>query len=109
MDLDKEIAKEWQAMANFCSLVNLAAEARGRIPWELFLHTMTSVMYRLIHMRFDVGSTNEAIGLCLLTLASHVFLQWKIVRTTYAHLRVSYRSCLEYVELSGCAPPNLYS
>ena len=109
MDVNDEIAKAWQAMANFCSLVNLAAEARGRIPWELFMHTMTSVMYRLIHMNFDVGSANEAVRLGLLALASHIFLQWKVVRTTYAHLKVSYRSSLEDVEGSGCISPHLCS
>ncbi|KAN0110647.1 hypothetical protein V8E51_007034 [Hyaloscypha variabilis] len=97
-DLDDEIVEVWDAMANFCSLINLAAEAGGRIRWALFLNTMTAVMYRLIHMSFDVGSVNDAIRLGLLGISSHVFLQWKVVRTTYAHLRTCYRNCLDSLE-----------
>ncbi|KAE9372500.1 hypothetical protein N431DRAFT_466744 [Stipitochalara longipes BDJ] len=108
-DLDEEVAKAWQAMASFCSLINLAAEARGRIRWELFLNTMTSVMYRLIYMSFHVGSANEAIRLGLLALSSHIFLQWKVVTTTYDHLRASYRNCLDCLEVPDCIPSHLSS
>jgi hypothetical protein len=108
-DVDDEIAKAWQFMKNFCSLINLAAEAQGRIPWELFLKTMTSLMYRLIHMSFDASPANEAMRLGLLALSSHIFLQWKLVRVTYVHLSVSYRNCLNRLESSTCTPPHLYS
>jgi hypothetical protein len=108
-ELDDEIVEVWDAMANFCSLINLAAEAGGRIRWELFLNTMTAVMYRLIHMSFDVGSVNEAIRLGLLGLSSHVFLQWKVVRTTYAHLRACYRKCLDSAEDLDSIPTRVSS
>lgn len=107
--LDDDIAKAWQFMASFCSSVNLAAEARGRIPWESFLSTMTSLMYSLLHMSFDVNSVNEAIRLGLLSLSSHIFLQWKVARVTYAHLTVSYRKCLHRLECSNRISPHLLS
>jgi hypothetical protein len=106
-DLDDDIAKTWQFMKNFCSLVNLAAKAQGRIPWELFLNTMTSLMYRLLHMSFDVNSINEAIRIGLLAFSSHIFLQWKLVRVNYVHLSVSYRNCLDRLESSHCIPSHL--
>ncbi len=108
-ELDDEIVEVWDAMANFCSLINLSAEAGGRIRWELFFNTMTAVMYRLIHMSFNVGSVNEAIRLGLLGLSSHVFLQWKVVRTTYVHLRVCYRICLDSVEDLDSMPTQVSS
>lgn len=107
--LDDDIVKAWQFMASFCSSVNLAAEAQGRIPWESFLSTMTSLMYTLLYMSFEVSSINEAIRLGLLSLSSHIFLQWKVTRVTYAHLSFSYRNCLHRLECSNCISPRLLS
>lgn len=107
--LNDDIAKAWQFMTNFCLSVNLAVEAGGRIPWESFLSTMTSLMYTLLYMSFDVSSVNEAIRLGLLSLSSHIFLQWKVARVTYAYLSVSYRNCLHCLECSNSIPPRLIS
>jgi hypothetical protein len=103
-NLDEGIAKAWQVMTRFCSLINLAAEAEGRIPWELLLNTMASIMYRLLYMSFEVSSINEAIRLGLLALSSHIFLQWKLMTVTYVHLSDSYRNCLERLRSRCCAP-----
>lgn len=109
IDLDDDICKAWQVTARFCSLVNLAAEAHGRVPWELYLNTMTSLMYRLLYMNFEASSANEAIRLGLLALSSHLFLQWKLVRVFYVHLSVSYRNCLDHLENSNFIPSHLSS
>jgi hypothetical protein len=92
-NLDEGIAKAWQVMTRFCSLINLAAETEGRIPWELLLNTMASIMYRLLYMSFAVSSINEAMRLGLL-----------VMTVTYVHLSDSYRNCLESLQSPCCAP-----
>lgn len=96
--LDTHVAQAWQIMARFCSLVNLAVDANGRIPWELFLETMTSVMYSLQYMSFPTGSLNELVRLALLALSSHVFLQWKSIPVSFDHLAASYRDSLLHAD-----------
>ena len=94
-DLDDNIATSWGIMQRFCSLVNLAAEAGGKIPWEMLLSTMKSVVYRLLYVTFDAGSVNEAVRLGLLVLSTQILLQWKLLKIKHAHLTASYRSCLD--------------
>lgn len=108
-DLDEDIAKIWEVMRSFCSLINLGAEAQGRIPWELFLSTMTSVMYRLLYVSFDACSANEAIRLGLLSFCSHVFLQARLDNLAFVHLSNSYKKCLNCVEFRSGISPRLFS
>ncbi|KAI1206379.1 uncharacterized protein F4807DRAFT_439859 [Annulohypoxylon truncatum] len=89
-----ELVTTWRVMEGFCSLINLAAKSKTRIPKEMFLDTMASVMYRLLDMEFDAGSTNELIRLGLLAFSSSVFLQWKYMRMSYTHFSALYKDCL---------------
>jgi hypothetical protein len=107
-DLDGRVVEAWQVTRGFCSLLSLAAEAQGKIPWELFSRTMSSVMYRLLHMSFDSGSLDEAVRLALLILCSDIFVQWKYVTISYHHLAASYKDCLEHLESSGDVSINAY-
>jgi hypothetical protein len=108
-NLDRNITMAWQFMKRFCSLINAAVEAQGRIPWKLFLNSMRSVMYRLLNIRFDTGSMNEAIRLGLLLYSSNVFLQWKLVRLPFTHLTYSFRRCINLIETLDSPTPELYS
>ncbi|KAE8441443.1 hypothetical protein EG329_004936 [Mollisiaceae sp. DMI_Dod_QoI] len=107
--LDHNIITAWQFMKRFCSVINAAAEAEGRVPWKVFLDSMKSVMYRLLNMRFDAGSINETIRLGLLSFSSSVFLQWKLVRLPFTYLTDSYRDSLNILESSDFLSPELYS
>ncbi|KAI1407370.1 hypothetical protein F5Y13DRAFT_195433 [Hypoxylon sp. FL1857] len=98
--VNDELASTWEIMKNFCFLINFAAKSKTRIPKETLLSTMTSVMYPLLFMEFDVGSTNEVMRLGLLAFSSSVFLQWKQMRLPYAHFSALYKDCLMRVELS---------
>ena len=93
-NIDGRIAQAWQKMTQFCSLVNLATEAHGRIPWDLFLGTMTSVIHSLQYISFGPGSLNELVRLALLVVSSHVFLQWKSVTVPFYHLTAAYWDAL---------------
>ncbi len=106
-DLNDNIARAWGVMKNFCSLINLSVEAQGRIPWDLLYNTMTSVMYRLLDMHFNLKSINEAARLGLLAFCSQVFLQWKFGSITYTHLGASCRDCWNRAEIWNSIPPQL--
>ncbi|KAF8847825.1 hypothetical protein BDZ45DRAFT_754483 [Acephala macrosclerotiorum] len=68
----------------------------------LFSETMTSVMYRLLQMDFETGSTDEMIRLGLLTFSYNVFLQWKNVTMPYLlQFSATYRNCVSVSEPSS--------
>jgi len=75
-------------------VINFAVDSEQRISTETFLDTMASVIYRLLAMRFEAGSSDEAIRLGLLAFSSSVFLQWKRLGMPYSHLTSRFRSCL---------------
>lgn len=108
-DLDDNVAKSWEVMQGFCSLVNLAAEAHGRIQWETLLSTMNSVVYRLLDRTFDASSVNEAVRLGLLVFSTQAFLQWKLLKLAHTRLTTSYRVCLNRLRVSGSISPGLVS
>lgn len=102
--VDDKLSRAWKDMARFCSLINLVAESRHRISTEVFLDTMASVMYRLLDMSFEAGSANEAIRLGLLAFSSSIFLQWRQLGLSYAHLATSYRNCIGKLETQHLSP-----
>lgn len=88
------LGKAWDTMQAFCSLINYAAESGRKIPQQLFLDVMASVMYRLIDMKFPVDSLHEAVRLGLSAFCSHVFLQWSNFRLPHPYLPRVYKECL---------------
>ena len=74
------MAAVWAAMSEFYDLSNAAAEEGGaKMAEEAFLHSMGSIMYRLLYQRFETGSLNEAFRLGLLAFSSPIFLHWNKV------------------------------
>lgn len=72
-----ELAAVWVAMSIFCSSINAAfEERRASMTEQVFLHSMGSVMYRLLHLQYAAGSPDEAFRLALLAFSSPVFLNW---------------------------------
>lgn len=102
--ITNELLTAWRVMEGFCSLMNLAAKSKTRIPKEMFLDAMTSVMYRLLDMEFHANPTNELIRLSLLAFSSSVFLQWKYMRMSYPHFSALYRDCLTRATVSDMPP-----
>ncbi|KAI0884091.1 uncharacterized protein GGS22DRAFT_189221 [Annulohypoxylon maeteangense] len=99
-----ELVTTWTVMEGFCSLINLAAKSKTRIPKEMFLDAMASVMYRLLYMEFAADSTNELLRLALLAFSSSVFLQWKYMRMSYPHFSALYKDCLMKTAVSDIPP-----
>ncbi|KAF2812776.1 uncharacterized protein BDZ99DRAFT_507057 [Mytilinidion resinicola] len=89
-----ELAQAWGVMWDFCCVINFAVNTDQRISTETFLETMASVMYRLLNMRFNFGSSDYAVRLGLLAFSSKVLLQWNHLGLSYSHLASAFRSCL---------------
>ncbi|KAH8777930.1 hypothetical protein F5882DRAFT_502748 [Hyaloscypha sp. PMI_1271] len=93
-DIDHELAQAWTIMSDFCSVINFAVDSELRISTEIFLDTMTSVVYRLLYMHFETGSKDEAIRFGLIAFLCSVFLQWKHLGMSYPHFTSTFISCL---------------
>ena len=105
--LDRELAREWEIMRRFCTLVNLASSTSRRLPLDILLTTMASVMYRLLRKTYEKGSADEALRLGMLAFCSHVFLQWHNIRLPYRHFSKSYTYCLAKLECPSKVSPRI--
>jgi hypothetical protein len=92
--IDGELARAWGVMSDFCSVINFAVDSRQRITVETFLDTMASIMYRLLDIRFEVSSHDEAIRLGLLCFSCSVFLHWRRLGMSYPFLTAAFRDRL---------------
>ncbi|KIX02098.1 uncharacterized protein Z518_08037 [Rhinocladiella mackenziei CBS 650.93] len=93
--IDRHISTVWRTMRTFCKQINIAAQTQSKLPQELFLHSMASVMYPILNLRFSSGSLDEALRLGLLAFSSNIFLQWQDARLPCMYFPTAYRSCLE--------------
>ncbi|OAP60523.1 hypothetical protein AYL99_05525 [Fonsecaea erecta] len=101
--MDASLVEAWRVMERFCSIVNLAVETQRMLSPPLLYDTMASVMYRLLHMKFESGSVDEAVRLSLLGLTYHIFLQWQYLKLPYVYFPTIYKSCLLDPKLMGVA------
>ncbi|RYP37686.1 hypothetical protein DL768_010836 [Monosporascus sp. mg162] len=83
--IDGELTQAWDFMSSFCEVINFAAHSDQCVTTEVFLDTMSSVMYRLLAMHFDSGSADEAIRLGLLSFSCSAFLQWRSLGGLYLY------------------------
>ncbi|KAI8954479.1 hypothetical protein F4801DRAFT_504308 [Xylaria longipes] len=103
-----QLTAVWNAMSDFCSVINLAADSERRIDVRTFLRSMTSIMYNLLDMRFESSSWNETIRLGLLSFSCSVFLQWTRVGMSYPHLNSILRNSYAGLARSiSSLPPKL--
>ena len=102
--MSDELAGIWKIMSDFCSLINFAADSGQCISVETLLETFTSVMYRLLGLNFDVGSSDEAIRLGLLAFSCSVFLQWQSLGMSYPSLISAFRNCLAAMNFQQTSP-----
>lgn len=99
-----ELGRAWDTMQAFCSLINFTAESGSKIPQQLFLDVMASVMYRLLSMEFPIDSLHEAVRLGLSAFCSHVFVQWSNCRPPKtSQFPTVYKACLAEHQNSGMA------
>lgn len=103
-ELDNELAKSWSIVKHFSARINLADKTKSKLPKELLLDTMASVMYRLMHMSYRLSSLDERIRLGLLAYSTSIFLQWRDTRMSYHCFSTAYRDCLTGSHLSDMLP-----
>ncbi|KAF2092966.1 hypothetical protein NA57DRAFT_62068 [Rhizodiscina lignyota] len=101
--LDSQLAAVWTAMSQFCSLVNDAVERDMHlIVDQVFLSSMGSIMYRLLHFRFKAGSLDETVRLALVAFCSPIFLQWQNIKLVDPSLAHNYRKSLAGLNALRC-------
>ena len=80
-------------MKTFCSRINHAVEIGRRFSLNALLESMASVMSRINHMEFELGSYDEAIRFGLLALPSNVSLHRHSIKMVEQQLAYAFRTC----------------
>lgn len=108
--LHPDLAAVWLAMSNFCALINAAAETGGvKLTEEAFLHSMGSIMYSLLHQRFEIGSLDEAFRLGLLAFSAPIFLNWNRLEVLDRRFTLTYRETLAELDRKAAADTDIVS
>ncbi|KAI0435516.1 hypothetical protein F4803DRAFT_328886 [Xylaria telfairii] len=108
IQISGQLVAAWNAMSDFCSVINLAANSEQRIDVGTFLHSMSSIMYNLLDMRFESSSPDETIRLGLLSFSCSVFLPWSRLGMPYPHLNSILRTGFANIGSSiSSFPPKL--
>ncbi|KAH6898233.1 hypothetical protein B0T10DRAFT_102124 [Thelonectria olida] len=97
-NMDGELARAWLVMKRFCLLVDLGTQTQRLMRPELIHDAMSAVMYRLLSMRFAIGSIDETVRHGLLAFCHHVFLQWQDIKLPCRRFLAAYRNCILSVE-----------
>jgi hypothetical protein len=105
--LDGDLVTACQNMRRFCFLTDLGTQAQQIITPEIIHETMTSVMYRLLHMRFAAGVIDEAVHLSVLVFSYHLFIQWRDIKLPYEHLPKIYYDCIQRFRIGNNVSPRL--
>ncbi|KAK4495904.1 hypothetical protein PRZ48_013172 [Zasmidium cellare] len=103
----EELLQLWLTMHNFTNLINNATSTCHKLPEELMLGTMTSVMYRLLTLKFEELSLNEAMRLGLLAFCSQAFLPWTSVKLPFDVFPDAYSAFLEAVTDARSIPSGM--
>lgn len=102
---DGDLATAWRVLRRFCLLVDLATQTQRSLRPDLIVDTMAAVMYRLLRMRFDAGSVDQAVRHGLLAFVYHVFLQWQDIRLPYRSFPEAYKAYIvRLLEEDGASP-----
>ncbi|KAI0144386.1 hypothetical protein GGR57DRAFT_482405 [Xylariaceae sp. FL1272] len=105
-DLDPEVARAWRALEVFSSQLNSALKTRTKLSKESLLEIIVSSMYRLVAMKFPLGSLSEMMRQAVLAYGYATFIHWS------NHIRpmggtlypATYRQCITRFEQAGGSP-----
>ncbi|KAK0983326.1 hypothetical protein LTR91_011269 [Friedmanniomyces endolithicus] len=99
--IDADLAEAWGVMRRFGLLVSLGAQTQRLISTKVINETMTSVLYRLLCMRYASGSSDEGVRVVLLTYCYHGFLQWGDIKLPCPHLQNAFKEGILALQRSG--------
>jgi hypothetical protein len=106
-NLGEDLAEVWLVVKKFCLLANLGTQTQMLIQPATIYGTMTAVMYRILRLRFVVGTLDESLRLGLLAFTHHVFLQWQDMRFPFLPFAESYRKYLKLHILGDAITPRI--
>jgi hypothetical protein len=89
-----DLQQAWTAMIRFCSAINYAVKRGRRLPKEVLLSNMGSVMYRVVRIKHELNPVDGIIRLGLLAFSSHVLLRVRNVPSPHTYLPNLYRDRL---------------
>jgi hypothetical protein len=105
--LHQDLADIWAVMRRFCLLANLGTQTHMLLEPAAIYETMTAVMYRVLHMKFEAGTLDEAVRLGVLTFTNHIFLQWQDLKLPDHPFSELYRRYLQEYALDKIIPPHI--
>lgn len=84
--LAPKLANCWKDLHAFSCLSNMAYQTTRKLSPDTYNEVMISVLYRLTHLCFEVGSPQETIRIGLLVFSSTIFLMPYYTTQPYGHL-----------------------
>ncbi|UPL01982.1 hypothetical protein LCI18_012916 [Fusarium solani-melongenae] len=106
--LDARLRLVWDDLKTYSQSANIAAHGGLDMDTMLYQEVMVSAHYRLIRLRFELGTINGTICLALLAFASSVFLQGGGVWIRHEHLyRQLKKSFAVAKDRKGDLPPQV--
>lgn len=105
-DVDARLLQIWSVLSEFVSVIRHARQSGQLISTETFLQLVASVMYRLVRLRFEVGSFDESIRMGMLCFMCSSCIHWRSLGLSYTYLRASFRETLSRPR-SPKTPPRL--
>ena len=86
-----ELAEIWEVLFRFCAMVNEAAIDQRKIPEQILLETMASVMYRLFDVSVVPESADDTMRLAMLSFCATNFLPWQDLQMAFGWLRLEHK------------------
>lgn len=105
--MNPELVRVWTVLSDFCAVVERAVAARQYITTDVLLDVMASTMYNLAGLRYEPGSTDELLRLGLLAISCSVFMHWRTLGRSFAHLATEFRNCLQDLAVMSQLPLEL--
>jgi hypothetical protein len=92
--LDERVANVMKDLHEFSLIANVAYQTERKIDPSTFNEIMVSIMYRLLHLTFEIEPVNEVIRVGMITFATTIFLQWNISSQRYEYMVNLFRGAL---------------
>lgn len=92
-----DLLEVWDVLAHFCGVINRAAVDQTKLPEQMLVATMASVMYRLLATSPSRDSTDEATRLAMLSFCASTFLYWGQMRMPFEWLQSETKQSLNRI------------
>ena len=104
-DLDIGLRLIWYDLSALVQVMNTMPQPKPQSDYKSCKEAIVTIHYRLVDVRYDVDSIDEALRLALLAFSSTLFVQWRGIRTRYEYLAQSFRSALSLLKREATVLP----